>query len=522
MKKFAAFIAVVALLAFAAPAFSLTNPFMDVPMNSWAYDAVAQLASKGILSGYPDGLYRGRQPMTRYEAASVIARALAYTDMTKASRQDVAMLQRLVVEFKDELDALGVRVDALDRDVGLLRRRLGGWQITGRLRFDIDHRMADDFNGHGDTHPGSMGNTGLGDARIDFRRFFGENDQALFHMQVRSQATAIESGMGTGGHTLQVHHFYARIPFYGGSFLSAGWMGDVTGAGAAADRRFFFAPDRHARYEGTGFFAYNRRPMIGIERAFQHGNFAARISHPSVPGTGFAASDAWEVLGNFDFRVSNEFSFGIGGQFLSQDDWRIADDALMWDRVFTGWFGIDFRFMQGAALHGIVYFQSKSGPDGSPMDESANAWRVALNLGQDVLQFTSLWAEFGSIGQHFWSLEPQQGNMFVTGSMDPYGANTIFNFGNMAADDITYWKLGAAQNWTDRIRTWLFFVHASGNAVGNDGNVRQYGIGIDYLYNSYTTFGLNYMRWEGRDGGGREGIDGREFSRIRVTTEVRF
>ena len=45
MKKLAVLAAVVVLAAFAAPAFSATNPFMDVPMNHWAYDAIGQLAA---------------------------------------------------------------------------------------------------------------------------------------------------------------------------------------------------------------------------------------------------------------------------------------------------------------------------------------------------------------------------------------------------------------------------------------------------------------------------------------------
>ncbi|MEG2020086.1 MAG: S-layer homology domain-containing protein, partial [Synergistaceae bacterium] len=54
MKKFLAVLAVVAIVAFAAPAFA-ANPFMDVPAGHWSYDAVAQLAARGVVSGYPDG-----------------------------------------------------------------------------------------------------------------------------------------------------------------------------------------------------------------------------------------------------------------------------------------------------------------------------------------------------------------------------------------------------------------------------------------------------------------------------------
>ena len=70
MKKFLAVFAVIALVAFAAPAFA-ANPFMDVPAGHWAYDAVAQLEASGVISGYHDGAFKGAQPATRYEVASV-------------------------------------------------------------------------------------------------------------------------------------------------------------------------------------------------------------------------------------------------------------------------------------------------------------------------------------------------------------------------------------------------------------------------------------------------------------------
>ncbi|KAB6306006.1 S-layer homology domain-containing protein, partial [Bacteroides xylanisolvens] len=50
-KQFAAIFAATAVLgvttAFAA------NPFSDVTPDSWAYQAVSQLASTGIITGYP-------------------------------------------------------------------------------------------------------------------------------------------------------------------------------------------------------------------------------------------------------------------------------------------------------------------------------------------------------------------------------------------------------------------------------------------------------------------------------------
>jgi serpin B len=101
------------LVAFIAPVFAATNPFMDVPESHWAYNAMAQLAARGVLSGYPGDAFKGGQLMIRYEIASTLARGLAHVDYDKASKADVEMLKRLVVEFADELSTIGVAVDGL-------------------------------------------------------------------------------------------------------------------------------------------------------------------------------------------------------------------------------------------------------------------------------------------------------------------------------------------------------------------------------------------------------------------------
>lgn len=81
------------------------NPFSDVPAGHWAYDAVNRLAAAGIIDGYGDGNFGGERLMTRYEMAQIVAKAMA-----KGANVD-----RLAVEFADELDSLGVRVAALEK-----------------------------------------------------------------------------------------------------------------------------------------------------------------------------------------------------------------------------------------------------------------------------------------------------------------------------------------------------------------------------------------------------------------------
>ncbi len=48
----------------------------DVPPGHWAYDAVQSLIQEGILQGYPDGSFRGQTPLSRYEFAHALRRAI--------------------------------------------------------------------------------------------------------------------------------------------------------------------------------------------------------------------------------------------------------------------------------------------------------------------------------------------------------------------------------------------------------------------------------------------------------------
>ncbi len=99
----------------ASTTFAAANPFADVPADHWAYDAVAQLASDGVVNGYPaDGQFKGDATMTRYEMAQIVAKAMAKADSTYANK---AMLDKLAAEFADELANLGVRVAALENKV---------------------------------------------------------------------------------------------------------------------------------------------------------------------------------------------------------------------------------------------------------------------------------------------------------------------------------------------------------------------------------------------------------------------
>ncbi|MHC2995194.1 MAG: S-layer homology domain-containing protein [Candidatus Atribacteria bacterium] len=115
MKK----LTLVLVLVFAFTLTALANPFVDVPLNHWAYDAVQSLAAKGVIVGYPDGTFGGAKSLTRYEFAEAVAKALAYVEgMDFAAADDVVVLEKLAIEFADELASLGVTVADLEAALG--------------------------------------------------------------------------------------------------------------------------------------------------------------------------------------------------------------------------------------------------------------------------------------------------------------------------------------------------------------------------------------------------------------------
>ena len=112
-KNLVAVLAAALTIGAASTTFAAANPFSDVPKDHWAYDAVTQLASDGVIEGYGDGTFRGDRNITRYEMAQMVAKAMAKGDLSASDR---ALVDRLAAEFADELNNLGVRVSNLERN----------------------------------------------------------------------------------------------------------------------------------------------------------------------------------------------------------------------------------------------------------------------------------------------------------------------------------------------------------------------------------------------------------------------
>ena len=211
-KQFVAIFAATAVLgvttAFAA------NPFSDVTPDSWAYQAVSQLANAGIVNGYPDGTFKGQNNITRYEMAQMVAKAMANQDRANAEQQ--AMINRLADEFSNELNNLGVRVARLED-------RVGNVKVTGdaRLRYrDAEHEKSK-FDAR---------------ARLQFNAKVNDRTDAV----VRVASKNFELGDSRNGSNVgvSVDRAYVNHKFGERVSLKAGRFGQVAGGGLAFDGTF--------------------------------------------------------------------------------------------------------------------------------------------------------------------------------------------------------------------------------------------------------------------------------------------
>lgn len=125
MKRTISALVFVLALCSAGTASAGANPFSDVPADHWSYEAILQLSEDGIIQGYGDAAYRGERRLTRYEMAQLVARAMAQREV---SYKDKALLDKLTMEFGNELSSLGIRTDNLERNADRVK-----W--TGKVEY---------------------------------------------------------------------------------------------------------------------------------------------------------------------------------------------------------------------------------------------------------------------------------------------------------------------------------------------------------------------------------------------------
>ena len=226
MKKHLAVLAATAVLgvtsAFAA------NPFSDVTPQDWAYQAVAQLASQGIINGYPDGTFKGQNNITRFEMAQMVAKALVRQDRVDAEQN--AIINRLANEFSAELNNLGVRVSTLENKVG-------NFKFTGDARLQYTGNEKE-------TYAYGLDKAGNDELKADQKSKFTYRGRVQFEGTVNDNTKAVIRLMGSkefgkaGNPNTAIDRVYVQHNFGKYATATAGRYDLKVGSGLTYDEAF--------------------------------------------------------------------------------------------------------------------------------------------------------------------------------------------------------------------------------------------------------------------------------------------
>ena len=326
-KQFAAIFAATAVLgvttAFAA------NPFSDVTPDSWAYQAVSQLANAGVINGYPDGTFKGQNDITRYEMAQMVAKAMANQDRANAEQQ--AMINRLADEFSNELNNLGVRVARLED-------RVGNVKVTGDMR--IRHQGSEDSGVYSDGKSLTDGR-----ARVQFNAKVNDRTDAVVRLTSGNFELGNSENEDKADATIDRayvnhHKFGNHVSAKGGRFqqtIGSGLMYDDTFDGAqlnvgndkvqvqgAYGYMIDGAADGNSKSDNPSVSYVGLKGKVGKESSV--GGFYSRLSSGNLNHNGVTVnSDKQDVYGfNADFRKNKLWA---GGEWLKASN---VDNSQAW------------------------------------------------------------------------------------------------------------------------------------------------------------------------------------------------
>lgn len=185
MKKASVFSGVLALAAIgiASPVLAQDGMFKDVPNDHWAYQALERLGADKVFIGDPDGTFKGKRTLTRYEMAMVVDRLIRMVDEKfvkaplpefpkpaapgvsrgdvegmlggyakksdldgkadksalagLAKQSDIDMIRRMAAEFQTELTTLGVDVDKVKKSLDNHEKRIAAIEDAWKKRVQV-------------------------------------------------------------------------------------------------------------------------------------------------------------------------------------------------------------------------------------------------------------------------------------------------------------------------------------------------------------------------------------------------
>ena len=370
MKKHLAVLAATAVLgvtsAFAA------NPFADVTPQDWAYQAVAQLASQGIVNGYPDGTFQGQSNITRYEMAQMVAKAMVRQDRVDAEQN--AIINRLANEFSAELNNLGVRVSTLENKVG-------NFKFTGDARLRYQNSKVENKDKSG-TYKSRFDYRG----RVKFEATVNENTKAVIRLDGEK-----EFGSASRVKTV-VDRVYVQHNFGKYATVTAGRQDLTVGSGLAYDDTFEGAVATVGKDKLNATVGYGYLLEGPENSAFVTAKTAEQNHEVNTYQVNYMPTEKVAVKGYFvDFHKNEKpiITTGALKGTLAEDFHGAAVDVNLTDKVWVG--GEYVRAEQKGAdgeawIAGVGY--------GEASMAKAGTWGVKaqyFNVKKDAPLYSSTW-----------------------------------------------------------------------------------------------------------------------------------
>ncbi len=371
--------------AFAAEAGA--DSFSDVPQGHWAYDALDFLAKDGVIEGMGDGTFQGNRTMTRYEMASIVAKAM------QKQGGDQAVLDKLAGEYGAELATLKKQTEQNTKDINDLKKGIAGkLDVDGfvRVQYDYDKHDNDGVKtrdaGRDRFYYNIVGSYKVNDNwkakyQIEKNSIYQHNgnNYAGNESAVSVAATAkgsLETRKGWSGHDGNIQRFWVE----GNDPVSGGWIS----IGRA--------------WRGLG----QQNQLLGIETD------GVQAGIP-IKGTGLTASAFWLTSGTGD--DSNPAWYGIG-------TWGKLGHSV----------GINLDY---------AHREKSKSDDGAAMDNAyvlSGWWNIAKNL-QFQYDYTHTNADYQNHGS-FYRLNYRNTDLKKPGTYQIY-ARYIYSGqnGNFGGDD---------------------------------------------------------------------------------------
>ena len=321
--------ALVATMAVGATCAFAANPFVDVPSDSWAYKSVVELADAGIIQGVDGSYFQGERNITRYEAAEMVAKAMAHMD--KASVEQRALINKLADEYADELNNLGVRVSNLENKVGNVK-------LTGdaRLRYKYQN--------------GKTENDSSWDYRFRLRATANVNDKTTVVYGISSNNQNF--GDNTSAQDSHTYTDMAKVDTQLGSNLTA-------------------SVGRDAAYNLGNAYGYNYGDAFDrAQLKYNNGKVAVTAGY----GKFKEGIPTWNAVGFAADQIINDKNASTADKAKAQE----VKDSVNLLGVKTGYGEIEGFFGNGSAVG--VYYNDFNGKKGFVADDLWGAY-ASVNFG---------------------------------------------------------------------------------------------------------------------------------------------